>query len=166
VKKEVSGKMQSRSRIIAAAVMALIAITTMAYAQLYTGTVTVATQEVVAVKSWTETFPARGAFTRTESDVITLDFTKGGFQAGDKVLVKVELVIDDPKIYELKSLVVKIKDSGGSVAAVLTLGTPYDEFEVIVPGSLTKSYSAEIVAATGEATGITFELSASIIGWA
>jgi hypothetical protein len=166
VEKEVSGKMQSKSRIIAAAVIALIAITTMAYAQLYTGTVTVATEEVVAVKSWTETFPARGAFTRTEPDVITLDFTKGGFQAGDKVLVKVELVIDDPKIYELKSLVVKIK-YGGSAVAVLTLGTPYDEFEVTVPDPVAAvSYSAEIVAATGEATDITFKLSASIIGWA
>ncbi|MCL6578985.1 MAG: hypothetical protein K6T73_06305 [Candidatus Bathyarchaeota archaeon] len=159
--------MVSKKQIFAAVALIAIAMTTIAYAQLLTGTITVTTEEVVSAKTWTKVFPARGAFKRTESGVITLDFTKGGFATGDKVLVKVELVIDDPKIHELKSLVVKIKNATHTLA-VLTLGTPYAEFEVTVPaGSTSVSYDAEIVAVTGEkAVSTTFKLSASIIGWA
>ena len=160
--------MISKRQVFAAVALIAIAMTTIAYAQLLTGTITVTTEEVVSVKTTTVTFPARGVFNRTVSEVIKLDFTKGGFQAGDEVLVKVELVIDDPTIHELRSLVVKIKDaSTGAVVAVLTLGTPYDEFEVTVPDSRVMKYDADIIAATGgKAVSMKFRLSASIIGWA
>ena len=159
--------MISKKKMFAAVALIAIAVTTIAYAQLYTGTITVTTEEVVFVNTTTVYFPARGAFNRTVSDVITLDFSKGGFQPNEKVLVKVELVIDDPTIHELKSLAVKIKDASGDEVAVLTLGTPYDEFVVTVSDSLVAKYNADIIAATGGKTvSMTFKLSASIIGWA
>jgi hypothetical protein len=158
----------SKKQVFAIVALMAIAATTVAYAQLLLGSVTVTTEEAVAVTSWSDTFPARSTGNTTQNNVITLDFSKGGFTAGDNVRVRVELVVTDPKIYEgFKSLVIQVSNAT-AVKGTLTLNTPFDEFEETVPNPVgTKSYNVEIIFATGELelTNVSFKLSATIIGF-
>lgn len=159
----------SKKKVFAAVVLMAIALTTIAYAQLLLGVVTVTTEEAVTIASWSDTFPARSTGNKTYDDKMTLNFSKGGFAANDVVRVKVELVIDDPRIHEgFTSLVVQVLNSSDSAKATLTLSTPYDEFEETVPSPVAAiSYKVKIVFATGEKelTDVSFKLSATIIGF-
>jgi len=158
----------NKKKVFAAVALMAIALTTIAYAQLLLGIVTVTTEEAVDVTSWSDTFPARSTGNTTYSDAMTLNFSKGGFTAGDSVRVRVELVVDDARIYEgFLSLVIRVLDAG-TAKATLTLTTPHDEFAETVPTPVAaKSYSVELVFATGETelTNVSFKLSATIMGF-
>lgn len=161
-------EMIGRKRLFAALALIAIAMSTIGYATLLTGQITVTTEEVVTVDDVSATFPARSAGSITFVDMITLDFTIGGFAGDDVVLMRVELVIDDPEIYEgFKSLVIQIRD-GSTVEAVLTKNTLYDEFEVTVATTpASESYDVKVIFATGKKTlsNVPFKLSATVIGF-
>jgi hypothetical protein len=159
----------NKKRVFATVALMVIAVTTIAYAQLLLGAVTVTTEEAVTIASWADTFPARSTGNKTYSDKMTLNFSKGGFVANDSVRVRVELVVDDPRIHEgFTSLVIEILDAADAIKSTLTLNTPYDEFEETVPDPVAaKSYKVKIIFATGETelTDVPFKLSATIIGF-
>lgn len=159
----------SKKRVFATVVLIIIAVTTIAYAQLLLGVVTVTTEEAVTIASQADTFPARSTGNRTYDNMITLNFSKGGFIANDSVQVRIELVVDDPRIYEgFTSLVIEILNSTDAIKSTLTLSTPYDEFVETVPNpAAATSYKVKIIFATGETelTDVTFKLSATIIGF-
>jgi hypothetical protein len=163
--------MASKKQVFAATMLAAIAITAIAYAHLLAGAITVTPEKVVYTYNKSVTFPQAeaGAFPRRVEDILELRFSAGGFAGGDKVLVKVELVIDDPRAYGLRSLVVKLVNNGtNDVVAELTPGTPYDEFVVTVPGSQSVWYDAIVIAGgISQHTGdIPIKISATITGWA
>ncbi|MEM1659494.1 MAG: hypothetical protein QW794_03815 [Thermosphaera sp.] len=159
--------MVRKSQVLAAAILAIIALSAIAYAHAIMGTVTLTTVEVVeSIPSVTYTFPARSAGNKGLGDIV-LNFSKGGFSAGDTVRVRVELAVDDPQIYEgFHSIVIRVRD-GTTVKAILTLHTPYDEFTVSVPASLTKSLPVDLIYATGAkpVIGATFRLRVTIVGF-
>jgi len=167
VKREVSGKMRSKSRVLAAAVMAVIAITAIAYAQTIMGSITVATKEAVTVNDIGEIkFPARSAGVRTYEDVITLSLTtSNGFQDKDDVVVRVELVPLDAEVYAgFRALTIQII-YGTNPVATLTMNTPCAEFTIenITPG--TYQYHVKIIFATGEKTmTVHIRLKVTIVG--
>lgn len=144
--------MRSKSRVLAAAVMAVIAITAIAYAQNIMGSITVETKEAVTVNDISGTFPARSAGVREYDDVITLSLTtSNGFQDNDDVVVRVELVPLDAEVYAgFRALTIQII-YGSDPVATLTMNTPYDEFTVedidTDPGEYT--YDVKIIFATG-----------------
>jgi hypothetical protein len=160
--------MMNKKQVFAAVALMALAMTTIAYANLVLSAVTVTTEEAVTVSSITGTFPARSAGARTYADKVTLDFTKGGFAADDSVLVRVELVVDDPDIYKgFKSLVLQVKE-GDVVETTLTLNTPYGVFtETVGDPVAAKNYDVKIIFATDKEalTDVAFKLSASIIGF-
>ncbi|MFA5869283.1 MAG: hypothetical protein WC941_06230, partial [Candidatus Bathyarchaeia archaeon] len=118
----------NKKQVFAAVALMAIAMTTIAYANLVLSAVTVTTEEAVTVTPFTDKFPARGSGTKTYANKIKLDFTKGGFAVGDSVLVRVELVVDDPNIYKgFKSLVLQVLE-GATIETTLTLNTPYGVF--------------------------------------
>jgi hypothetical protein len=165
VEKEVSGKMQSRSRIIAAAVMALIAITTIAYAQVIMGSLTINTEEIVTtVPSETLYIPARGAVSKDIGNIVlTFPSNYGGL----KYRVRVELAVDDLDVYTgLRALVVRVGDEA-SPYAILTLNTPYDEFTLTIPsGGSTETLPVHVVVAAGakEVSSAVIRLRVTIVG--
>ena len=158
--------MQGRSRKLAAAIMAMIAITTIAYAQAIMGTITLSTAEAVSVSAITDTFPARSAGVREYTNTIGLDLSNGkGFKSGDDVVVRVELVPLDAEVYAgFRALIIQIVNAGGPVAT-LTMNTPYAEFKEknISPG--TYNYNVKIIFATGyETVTATIGLRVTIVG--
>jgi hypothetical protein len=175
----------SKREVLLATVLAAIAITAIAYAHLLTGAITITRESAIDVKTPTIKIPwlpgSGGVFNRTAYDVIEIDFSKGGFQQGDKVLVRVEL-LPSAKAYALKALLIKFKNatsSGQGVTfaspstsdnvAVLTLNNPYDEFVVQLTRSDAKLVlDAEVAVAAGpQVSGetISIPLSVSITGW-
>jgi len=158
--------MNNKKQALIAFVLIAIATATIAYAQLLTGTFTVTTEEVVSITPITDTFPARSSGNETYADVIAINFTKGGFVAGDSVTVAVELVVTDPTIYSgFLSLVIEVVDSGGNVAATLTENEPYADFALTVSNPpATQYYSVKIIYQTGDTvlTNVTMKLSASV----
>ena len=168
MKKEVNGKMQGRSRKLAAAIMAIVAIATIAYAQATIPTLTINTADIVTnIPGGDLYIPARGA---REVDIgnIELTFPDSNY-LGLTYRVRVELAVDEAEIYTgLRSLVVRVKDSSDNVKAILTLNTPYDEFTVTPSGNppVVKSYSVHVTAAAGEKpiSGATIRLRVTIVG--
>lgn len=159
----------SKKRVFATVALIIIAVTTLAYAQLLLGVVTVTTEEAVTIASQVDTFPARSTGNRTYDNMITLNFSKGGFVANDTVRVRIELVVDDPRIHEgFTSLVIEILNATDAIKSTLTLTSPYGEFEETVPNPVAAtSYKVKIIFATGETelTNIPFKLSATILGF-
>jgi len=123
--------MANMKQVFAAAMLAAIAITAIAYAQLLTGTITVDTEERLAVQSTMnlDKIPARAVHSQTFQKAINVTLTD---ISGSNALIGVELVADDLDIYKgFRAFVVQIKPSGGGdVLAVLTLSNPYAEFEL------------------------------------
>jgi hypothetical protein len=116
-------------------------------------------QNPVTVNPITDTFPASTTDSRTYSNVMVIDFTKGGFKSGESARVKVELIITDPKIGEFRSLTINIYNANTStLVATLTKDTPVAYFTETVPTPLGKYlYNVEVVFQTG-ATEITTTL--------
>ena len=136
---------------LAAAVMAVIAITAIAYAQNIMGSITVAIVEMVNVNDiGPYNFPARSAGVRTYEDVITLSLTtSNGFQDKDDVVVRVELVPLDAEVYAgFRALTIQII-YGSDPVATLTMNTPYDEFTITNLSPNTYTYGVRIIFATG-----------------
>jgi hypothetical protein len=160
--------MASKRQVFAATMLAAIAITAIAYAQVIMGTVTITTGEVVEeIPSKSFNFPARSAGSESLGNIV-LNFSKGGFTAGDTVRIRVELAVDNADVYEgFRALVVKIVD-GSAVKAILTLSTPYDEFTILVsdPATTEKSLAVSLTYATGakEIASATFRLRVTIVG--
>jgi len=166
----------SKREALLATVLAAIAITAIAYAHLLTGAITITPQNIVTVNPVTIKIPklvgSGGMFNRTTGNVIVLsNFANAGFSAGDKILVRVEL-LPDAQAYALKALYIKLINatdgSSGEKVAELTLNNPYDEFVVSVPSSGTKNYKAQIAVAAGPEVGgqnLQIRLSVSITGW-
>ena len=157
--------MNNKKQTLIAFALIAMAATTIAYAQLLTGTFTVTTEEAVSISPITDTFAARSSGNETYSNVIAINFTKGGFVAGDKVTVAVELVVTDPTIYSgFLSLVIEVVDSGGNVKATLTKNEPYADFALTLSSLTTQYYSVKIIYQTGDTvlTNVTMKLSASV----
>ena len=121
-----------------------------ASAMLLMNTVAVNVQEPVTVGAITDNYPARTAASRTYSSVITIDFTKGGFVAGDVAHVKVELVVVDPRIGDFQSFTVEVY-KGSTLVATVTKSTPVDTFTETVPNPpAAVSYDVKITFQTGK----------------
>jgi hypothetical protein len=166
MEKEVNGKMQGRSRKLAAAIMAMVAITTIAYANAIMGTITLSTAEAVWVSDITDIFPARSAGVREYAAKITLDLSGGkGFKDHDDVVVRVELVPLDAEVYAgFRALIIQIV-RGGTVKATLTMNTPYAEFKETDITLGTYNYDVRIIFATGyETVTATIGLNVMIVG--
>jgi hypothetical protein len=153
----------SKRQVLAATMLAIIAITAIAYAQLVTGTITVTTKDRVTVSNIDiGTVPARAAGNKTAEEAITVDLS--GLTG--KALIGVELVADDLKIYEgFKAFVVQIKnatDPSKPVVTVLTLSNPYAEFEVWCGAS--HKFDVTVIYAAGSmpVTSVTVHLGATI----
>jgi len=165
--------MVGKKHVFVAVVLVAMAMIAIAQAQILLGTVTVTTAEAVKSPTITAKFPARSAGKRiykTSENNITLTLTTAnGFADGDDVRVAVELVVNDPAIFEgFKSLVIEVVNSTGTAVATLTKNTPYAEFvqSNITPGG-TYTYAIRIIFATGPKTltNVAFRLSATIIGF-
>jgi len=160
--------MVSKKQMLTAVALIAIAMTTIAYAQVIMGTVTLTTDEVVqSIPSGSFNFPARSAGEKSLDDIV-LNFSKGGFIGNETVWIRVELAVDEYEIYEgFHSLVVKVHNDS-AVKAILTLHTPYDEFEVTVPSDpkTTVELHVELIYATGAKpiTDATFRLRVAIVG--
>jgi hypothetical protein len=143
--------LRSKGPIVLALALALLAVASIgASAMLLTNTVTLNVQEPITVKPITDNFPARTTASRTYDNVITIDFTKGGFVGGQVANVKVELVITDTRIGDFQSFTVEILDASGNSVATLTKTTPVDSFQVTVPSPLSAlSYNVKITFTTG-----------------
>jgi hypothetical protein len=143
--------LRSKGPIVLALALALLAVASIgASAMLLTNTVTLNVQEPITVKPITDNFPARTTASRTYDNVITIDFTKGGFVGGQVANVKVELVITDTRIGDFQSFTVEILDASGNTVATLTKTTPVDSFQVTVPSPLSAlSYNVKITFTTG-----------------
>jgi hypothetical protein len=152
----------SKRQVLAATMLAIIAITAIAYAQLMTGTITVTTKERVTVTDINiGTVPARAAGNKTVEGAITVDLS--GLNGASKALIGVELVADDLKIYEgFKAFVVQIKNATNSVVAVLTLSNPYAEFEVGCGTSHTFNVTVIYAAGSMPVTDVRVHLGATI----
>jgi len=161
--------MISKRKVFAAVLLATIAMATIAYAQLLTGTVSVTTIEAVSVaSSWDlGKIPARSAGSETKSCAINFTLTSNnGFTSGDKVLVAVELVVDDPNMYKgFKAFVVQITGPNytSTVQALLTLNHPYAEFEITTADKL-YMYDAKVIYSAGskEVSSVTIHLGATV----
>jgi len=153
--------------VLVAAVMAVIAITAIAYAQNIMGSITVAIVEMVNVNDiGPYNFPARSAGVRTYENVIALYLTEGnGFKRNDDVVVRVELVPLDAEVYAgFRALTIQII-YGTNPVATLTMNTPCAEFTIenITPG--TYQYHVKIIFATGEKTmTVHIRLKVTIVG--
>jgi hypothetical protein len=150
VEKEVSGKMQSRSRIIAAAVMALIAITTIAYAEISVGGIGINPGEInISYPSINIYVPKGGV--KSDSGTITIRFPSNF--ARMNVRFRAEIIVDEALYRDLLALNVLIKDGDTSeVKARLTLSQPWDEFNIQVPASSSpyeKSLTVVVIAVAG-----------------
>jgi hypothetical protein len=158
----------SKRQVLAATVLTIIAVAAIAYAQTIMGTVTLTTAELVNVADISDTFPARSAGERTYSSKITLDLTNNaGFQGGEDVVVRVELVPLGAEVYAgFRSLVIQVIPAGGAdPVATLTLQTPYSDFTIPDITPSTRSYDVKVIYATGEKT-VTAKLGlkATIVG--
>jgi hypothetical protein len=158
----------SKRQVLAATMLAIVAIAAIAYAQVTMGTVTLTTAEVVDVTGIEDTFPARSAGVRTYSNIITLDLTsQAGFQGGEDVVVRVELVPLDAEVYAgFRSLVIQVfNQTTGAAVATLTLQTPYSDFTISNISPSTYSYDVKVIYATGETTvTATLGLKVTIVG--
>jgi hypothetical protein len=146
VKREVSGKMQSKSRIIAAAVMALIAITTIAYAEISVGSIGINPGDInISYPSINIYVPKGGV--KSGSGTITIGFPSNF--AGMNVRFRAEIIVGEALYRDLLALNVLIKD-GGTVAR-LTLSQPWDEFDIQVQASspYEKSLTVVVIAVAG-----------------
>lgn len=150
--REARVKALRRGPVALALALALLAVASIdASAMLLTNTITLNVQEPITVNPITDNFPARTTASRTYSNVITINFTKGGFVGGQVANVKVELVITDTRIGDFQSFTVEVLDSSGNTVATLTKTTPVDSFQVTVPDSLgALSYSVRITFTTGK----------------
>jgi glyoxylate carboligase len=124
-----------KKQVFAAAILAIIAITAIAYAQLLTGTITVSiesTEKRLQVQSSMPigTVPARAAGSKTFEKAINVTL-----QDGEKALIGFELVADDLNIYKgFRAFVVRIENQNDTTTlfdgvVVLTLNNPYAEIE-------------------------------------
>jgi hypothetical protein len=147
---------------LALAFMASAALGASAY--LLMGTATISVQEPVTVNAITDSYPARTTASRTYSNVISVDFTKGGFVAGDNAHIKVELVVVDPRIASFSTFTVQIyKDS--TLLATITKDTPVDMFVRTVPNPpAAENYNVVITFATGRSaiSNFTTNISAQV----
>jgi len=166
----------NKKRVFAALMLIAIALTTLAYAQLFTGEVTIDTEQVLFIDTGTvsTTAPAGGSQKFNFTEFMELNLTQGGLSAGDKLLVRVEIVPLDDKIFEFRSLVVRIVQNLTTVKAVLTKHMLADEFEVTVPSPVTGvakyMYDAEMICVSSDKKPLTakFRFSATILSvtWA
>ena len=131
--------------VLLALLLATLALPLSAFGYLLTGNVSVTTEEIVTVTPPTFKVPARSAGSATFNNVITLDFTKGGFAVNDQVTVLTEILVNDvntPKGF--RSLVVDVIDAtAGTVVTTMTLTTPAGEFTVTVPDDGTGNPAAK-----------------------
>jgi hypothetical protein len=144
VKREVSGKMQSRSRIIAAAVMALIAITTIAYATISAGSIGINPEDInISYPSPSINIYVPKGGVSSYSGTITI-------KASSSITVRfrAEIIVDDALYRDLRSLIVRIKDGTG-VKARLTLSQPWDEFDLTLSTNVPVNLDVYVVVAAG-----------------
>ena len=167
-KREDEKRMVSKKQMFAAVALIAIAMTTIAYAQIIMGTITINTEEVVtSVPSYSLTIAARGAVEKNIGD-IGLTFPANLRAGAPTYRVRVELAVDEYEIYEgLRALVVKVRQDS-TVKAILTLNSPYDEFTLYVPdgdGPCSFSLPVDVIAAAGakEVSG-TIRLRITILG--
>ena len=162
-------KLVSGKKLLATLILIALAVPLTGYGYLLMGSLTVTTEEAVAVSDASITLPARCSGTDTFTGVITLDFTKGGFAVGDQVVVLTELVPTDIKIVQgFRYITVEVLD-GGNVVATMTLSTPQAEFTVTVPDDGTgnpaaKTYDLRVTWMTGpsQVTNAVLKVSAQI----
>jgi hypothetical protein len=155
-----------KKQVFAAAMLAIIAMVAIAYAQNIMGTVTLTTVEPVTVSNITDTFPARSAGVRTYPNIIALELSSSnGFRSGDDVVVRVELVPYDAKVYAgFRSLVIQILYAA-NVRATLTLQTPYSDFTLENIATQLYSFDVVVIFATGkEPVTATLGLKVTIVG--
>jgi hypothetical protein len=138
----------SKREVLAATMLAIIAITAIAYAQLAMGTITVKTEERVSVSGINiGTVPARAAGSKTENNAITVDLR----DLSGTALIGVELVANDIDIYKgFRAFVVQIKNTNMTSPVVLTLSNPYAEFEILC-GAL-QNFDVTVIYVAGEKT--------------
>jgi len=135
-----------------------------ASAILLMGTASLTIKEPVSVSPISDTYPARSTGAKTYSNIIAIDFTKGGFTSGQSVRVKVELIINDPKIGEFRSLTIEIYKEA-TLVATLTKDSPvtyFDETVLSPPGTV--NYDVRIIYQTGaKSVSVTFKLGVQIV---
>jgi len=144
-----------------------IALSTIGYASLTLGTITVTTKEIATVSIDNlnlGTLPARSAGSKTFSNALSLAFDKA-FAAGTAVTIKTELIISNSNVYKgFRSFVVQVKD-GSKVKATLTLNSPYDEFTYTIgTAGETKTYCLLVTYATDATllTDVVLQLSVNL----
>lgn len=157
-----------KGRILTALALVTVVLSTIGYAHIQLGMFIVTTKEIATVSVDNMdlgTLPQKSAGTKTFSDAINITFDDA-FEAGTEVTIKAELVIWDSDVYRgFRALVILVKDSGGGTKAVLTLNSPYAEFDyTIETAGETKLYDVKVNYATGctTLTGVTFQLSVDI----
>jgi sulfate adenylyltransferase subunit 1 (EFTu-like GTPase family) len=125
-------KLVSGKRLLATLLLIVLAVPLTGYGYLLMGSLTVTTEEAVTVSDFTITLPTRCSGTDTFTGAITLDFSKGGFQVGDQVVVLTELVPTDVKIIQgFRYITVEVVDPAtGNIVTTMTLTTPHGEFTV------------------------------------
>jgi len=156
-----------KGKILAALALITVVLSTIGYAQLQFGIFIVTTEEIAIVSVDNMDFgtlPWKSAGTKTFSEAININFNEA-FEAGTEVTIKTELVIWDSDVYKgFRALVVLVKESGGT-KAVLTLNSPYAEFDyTIETAGESILYDVKVIYATGCKTikDVTFQLSVDI----
>lgn len=157
-----------KGKILAALALVTVVLSTIGYAQLQFGMFIVTTKEIATVSIDDMDFgtlPKRSSGTECFSEAINIAFEED-FEAGTEVTIKTELVIWDSDVYRgFRALVVLVKESGGGTKAVLTLNSPYAEFDyTIETAGETKLYNVKVIYATGSKTlkNVTFQLSVDV----
>lgn len=159
--------LRGKGKILPALALVTVVLSTIGYATLQFGIFIVTTKEIATVSVDNMdlgTLPCKSASTKTFSDAIEIAFDDA-FEAGTEVTIKIELVIWDSDLYKgFRALVVLIKD-GGATKAVITLNSPYDEFDYTINiAGETKLYDVMVIYATGSRTitDATFQLSVDV----
>jgi len=144
--------MASKKQVLAAAMLAAIAITAIAYATITTNSFGISAESVtVKLNTFTLKIPAPGgAYTtdRTGDDALKITFPSA--LASQTVRLRAELVVDGELYQKLRALTVKVGPVN-SPKAILTLNNPWDEFTDSVPSAspYTLSYDVRVIAAAG-----------------
>lgn len=171
-------KMQkiNKKRVFATVALMIIAVTTIAYAQMTMGTLTVTTTDLAAVSVGSMslgTIPNRSAASKIFDNATTITTGDSSF-VGVNATVKCEVLVGNADILKaFRSLVIEIRVSdgvantaGGTVKARLSLNSPYDEFELTLPDVASPAkYDVVVTCNTGEKTltSATFSLSVDIV---
>ena len=119
-----------------------------AYGYLLLGKLTVTTEEIVTVQPITVNVQPSSSGSDSYSNVITFDYTRGGFEGGEEVLIRCELLLNDTKIFQaFRSLAVEIQDPDRNLnITCLTLANPVKEFVATVPSPPSaKSYNVTVI---------------------